>query len=223
MSSSRRYLLLVLGWCVSFCVFSEDIAALYQLTQYRGFQRHTHPIVYAKIGDYRLRIQTTLGMADAWKKTSNPKRPVFYRFFLKDKRSIYYEKYDLPSPLSQITEHEADVFAFHHWLALPLVKTSRFAQHPVDMYQGTQEGQFISLMWFKDWGLPAVIKVHQKPFSNQLIFEKRLDTTVIKNQLQTFLSYTTTDFADIGDNEQDPFLAAMIRQGFIEHYGLCGF
>ncbi|MBO9492310.1 hypothetical protein J7384_18255 [Endozoicomonas sp. G2_1] len=35
-------------------------------------------------------------------------------------------------------------------------------------------------------------------------------------------SYLLTDYADIGDNEQDPFLAKMINQGFIEH-GSLGF
>ena len=31
--------------------------------------------------------------------------------------------------------------------------------------------------------------------------------------------YQSTDFADIGDNESDPFLQRMIHQGFIEHPG----
>ena len=35
-------------------------------------------------------------------------------------------------------------------------------------------------------------------------------------------NYQTTDYADIGDNESDPFLAKMINLGFVEH-GASGF
>ena len=35
-------------------------------------------------------------------------------------------------------------------------------------------------------------------------------------------AYQSTDYADIGDNESDPFIAKMIHQGFVEH-GASGF
>jgi len=35
-------------------------------------------------------------------------------------------------------------------------------------------------------------------------------------------SYQTTDYADIGDNESDPFLLKMMNLGFIKH-GASGF
>jgi len=44
----------------------------------------------------------------------------------------------------------------------------------------------------------------------------------IQQQFALWDAYQTTDYADIGDNEGDPFLAKMINLGFIEH-GASGF
>jgi hypothetical protein len=43
------------------------------------------------------------------------------------------------------------------------------------------------------------------------------DEGVIAAQFKQWDNFQTTDYADIGDNESDPFLAKMINQGFIEH------
>ncbi|WP_352289120.1 hypothetical protein, partial [Psychrobacter sp. GW64-MNA-CIBAN-0177] len=40
---------------------------------------------------------------------------------------------------------------------------------------------------------------------------------VIVAQFAKWDNFQTTDYADIGDNENDPFLAKMINLGFIEH------
>ena len=48
------------------------------------------------------------------------------------------------------------------------------------------------------------------------------DTPAIKAQFAKWDNFQTTDYADIGDNESDPFLAKMINLGFIEH-GATGF
>ena len=44
----------------------------------------------------------------------------------------------------------------------------------------------------------------------------------MKAQFAEWYNYQTTDYAYIGDNENDPFLAKMINQGFVEH-GASGF
>ena len=40
---------------------------------------------------------------------------------------------------------------------------------------------------------------------------------IITQAFRQRANYQTTDFADIGDNEADPFLIKMINLGFIEH------
>lgn len=48
------------------------------------------------------------------------------------------------------------------------------------------------------------------------------DQAIIKDRFAAWDSHETTDFADIGDNESDPFLMRMITLGFISH-GASGF
>lgn len=43
------------------------------------------------------------------------------------------------------------------------------------------------------------------------------DTAQIALRFEQWDSYDSVDFAGIGDNEPDPFLARMINPGFIEH------
>lgn len=48
------------------------------------------------------------------------------------------------------------------------------------------------------------------------------DAAVVADQYQRWDEFDTMDFADIGDNENDPFLMTMINLGFINH-GASGF
>jgi hypothetical protein len=52
---------------------------------------------------------------------------------------------------------------------------------------------------------------------NWQLAEVTYDNKMIQQQLDTFSAYQSTDFADIGDNESDPFFRKMINLGFIEH------
>lgn len=48
------------------------------------------------------------------------------------------------------------------------------------------------------------------------------DPKIVDQYFDTLGGYDTTDYADVGDMENDPFLAKMINQGFVEH-GASGF
>lgn len=48
------------------------------------------------------------------------------------------------------------------------------------------------------------------------------DTAIVDTRFNRWATYQTTDYADIGDNESDPFLRKMINLGFVDH-GNSGF
>lgn len=43
------------------------------------------------------------------------------------------------------------------------------------------------------------------------------ETKLVAEKFKELSNYDTTDYADIGDNESDPFLLKMINLGFVEH------
>lgn len=49
------------------------------------------------------------------------------------------------------------------------------------------------------------------------LLELTTSSEKIAEQFMQWQHYKTTDYADVGDNEDDPFLAKMINLGFVEH------
>lgn len=67
------------------------------------------------------------------------------------------------------------------------------------------------------------MRISKPQLTQTLTLDKvKFDKAAVMQQFANWDSFQTTDYADIGDNEGDPFLAKMINLGFIEH-GASGF
>jgi len=90
-------------------------------------------------------------------------------------------------------------------------------------YSGKLKGHRYNVSWLKKQKL---VTFYRDKSDHQLInitlIKKENDPEKIAATFTHYLNYNMVDFADIGDNENDPFIAKMIRQGFIEH-GASGF
>jgi hypothetical protein len=74
------------------------------------------------------------------------------------------------------------------------------------------------LLWNTDLKLITELTIKQGGRQSHLQLEKiEQDEKVIEAAFAQRSEYQATDFADIGDNESDPFLIKMINLGFIEH------
>ncbi|MDF1691324.1 MAG: hypothetical protein P1U47_03050 [Zhongshania sp.] len=87
-----------------------------------------------------------------------------------------------------------------------------------EIYTLHDDTQLITLTW-----LPAsqLVKNYQRELNGQLtvwaLTNKSSDSKMIKAFFDKYLNYQTTDYADIGDSESDPFIRKMINLGFIDH------
>lgn len=89
-----------------------------------------------------------------------------------------------------------------------------------ELYQWENESSNLrgSLRWNADLKLVIELTLTQGNQQSHWQLEKiELDEKVIESEFSKRANYQTTDFADIGDNESDPFLIKMINLGFIEH------
>lgn len=88
----------------------------------------------------------------------------------------------------------------------------------VESYTGKYHDALIALTWLPQLRLPNELQV-ETPGSIQLwqLRETVRSPQRIDAVFASRRDYATTDYADIGDNESDPFLQKMIRMGFIEH------
>ncbi|RJG17922.1 hypothetical protein D4A39_05365 [Alcanivorax profundi] len=92
----------------------------------------------------------------------------------------------------------------------------------VAVVQGCEAGEFENaegarVLWLETAGLPARIAENDTVW--QLV---SLEQVAESDTFARWSAWQSTDFADVGDNEADPFLRRMIALGFVEH-GASGF
>ncbi|MFT7405179.1 hypothetical protein [Zhongshania sp.] len=101
---------------------------------------------------------------------------------------------------------------------MTLIKTIGSGCDREEIYTLKDLQQSITLNWLPAYRLVKSYTRNAKgQTSTWLLTAKSTDTKVINVFFEQHLNYQTTDYADIGDNESDPFLRKMINLGFIEH------
>ena len=92
-----------------------------------------------------------------------------------------------------------------------------------ETYVNNSGGQFTQIEWLPEKKLVKAFSHVKAGKSISWTLQSTVeDRQQVAAQMTLRDSYQATDFADIGDNESDPFLLGMINLGFIEH-GTSGF
>tara|TARA_R110001583_G_scaffold43470_1_gene138322 strand:+ start:8723 stop:9469 length:747 start_codon:yes stop_codon:yes gene_type:complete len=91
-------------------------------------------------------------------------------------------------------------------------------QHELYQWHNNETDLQGKLVWNADLNLVVSLTMTQGKKQSHWQLEKiEQDKFIIDQEFSQRDSYQATDFADIGDNESDPFLIKMINLGFIEH------
>lgn len=104
--------------------------------------------------------------------------------------------------------------------SLSLVSIKKEGCHQHELYQWHNEETKLQgkLVWNADLNLVVLLSMIQGDQQNHWQLENiEYDEAIIARAFNQRDNYQATDFADIGDNESDPFLIKMINLGFIEH------
>lgn len=163
------------------------------------------------------------GMTEVWQKLSNGELRLI-RYFDHDKQAIEYQpgevSYHNAKSYWQQLQHMVD-----DAMLAKMTLTNKVGSgcNYVETYQLNTDKQTLTIDWMPQYHLTkSLSKVVNGIETNwQLVKlidqqQKILDTFKIREQ------YRSTDYADIGDNESDPFLKKMISLGYVEH-GPSGF
>ncbi|ROQ18933.1 hypothetical protein [Gallaecimonas pentaromativorans] len=154
-------------------------------------------------------------MAEWWH-FEDPKRPGFSRVFDQQQRRIDYYMGDLRALGVQAQQEEVESFAARHLLGQLTKQGSSPCEH-AERYQGEINGVSYDLLWSPVLAAPLAIVTRKGEVERRWQADKLLGKDAVNARFATWQRYRETDFADIGDMENDPFLAKMINQGFIEH------
>ncbi|WP_392343137.1 hypothetical protein [uncultured Shewanella sp.] len=143
-------------------------------------------------------------------------------YFIDDKRAIEYEATKTIS--NQAWQYHAQLLHPLFQKQSTLIETTGQGCDKLEHYQQQTNTKTVDIWWFPAKKLVQRIStaLSDKGESadkavNWQLAEVTYDNKMIQQQLDTFSAYQSTDFADIGDNESDPFFRKMINLGFIEH------
>lgn len=129
-------------------------------------------------------------------------------------------------------EYQAKAISESHWQqirqlipnskkqSLTLVNTIKDSCYQQALYKWQDKATNLKgkLLWNKDLNLITELTVVQgKQKSHWRLQAIEHNKEVIELAFSQRANYQSTDYADIGDNESDPFLIKMINLGFIEH------
>ncbi|WP_028772633.1 hypothetical protein [Shewanella waksmanii] len=191
---------------------SQAYQATYQVQRSDGGE---HQLILTRFND-TIRYQSHDSVFEQWNLQGE-----FSRYFANHMRSVTYTRGDLKSL------HRVPNIAQKFHLIAPdmLAQFSKGSEHnqgcfTVTDYHST-EPQEVKLQWIAQLQLPYSLNYQNA--AHQVRFTLANVTPITAADFNAVATgYRDIDFADIGDNESDPFIAKMINQGFIEH-GSSGF
>lgn len=156
-------------------------------------------------------------ITEIWEKSTNNQAQLI-RAFDKDKRSIEYD------PIDVRMEKQSSSWDIHKNLANPKLfnlknpQVLQIGSCRYEHYEEIIDGKKIIMDYEANNNILISLKV--KKLNIMLYSYKLKDIKGINkkvNHVKTAISYDSTDFADIGDNESDPFFTKMITLGFVTY------
>jgi len=220
-SSSLLLIALAMPAHAKDCSPSTPISAHYQVTS-----RSTPQTVNPNINQLVLwRLENSVaeqfpakGITEVWER-NHSKSIKLNRYFDTYQRGIEYS----PSEVKGIKSDDdwsmkTQLVADSLLQKMSLSKREGSGCDREETYILADKNQTMTLVWLPAYRLVKSYHIEDSTRQQEWILtDKTTDKDSINAFFNKHMDYKTTDYADIGDSESDPFLRKMIRLGFIEH------
>lgn len=218
---------MVLFSLFSFNIFAQEcqlavdsISAQYQVIENdklikTSFKQSDTPIkieLHRKGNSVLQRFDNT-GISHIWSKMAN-KRISLVRVFEQYQHAIEYQ----PNELGQKPSWQS----INQLLPTPEIKKMTLISKAGDgcqlkeYYQLNAGENEYQLTWMPELALVSHFEVKTRKLAKQWkLMSFEVNSARSADLFAQYMNYSSTDYADIGDNESNPFLAKMIHQGFM--------
>lgn len=201
----------------------EHLAATYQFKKMTSGNAEKHILTLWRNGKRLAHENPEKRMTAIWEQGFDG-RLRLVRSFDVDNRGIEYQPsevkvYDQEAYWSQLN-HLISPEHFQNW---EMIKSNGKGCELVQTYALKSDHEATQITWMPTSKL--VISLSQKTDTHNIewkLVKVIRDKNLISRAFENWDSYHMTDYADIGDNESDPFLLKMMNLGHIEH-GAAGF
>ncbi len=157
---------------------------------------------------------------ELWQQLRNQQiRPI--RYFQHAQRGIEYQPSEVQGEQDWSSKYQlvSDKFL----ASMTHQKSTGEGCELTEYYTQQQGDSKIELSWLANQKLLKAIRISTPTYSREItLTSSHHNQQNVQAEFAKWDNYQTTDYADIGDNESDPFLAKMINLGFVEH-GASGF
>lgn len=198
-----------------------SIAARYEVRQSQISRRprsHTFQFDFWRTGD-RIEIHNlATHSGEIWIRAADGDI-VYQRVFHDDKRVIEYTSGDLRA-LNRYPSWEAKAGLIEPSVLQRLQHTgsSAYLGRPAEHYQGQIDGIDVELLWFADLKLPAQIRYVSEGHEHSLNLLEYYRASQAPWERPSIRDYQSIDYADLGDNEADPFIQKVLESGEGHHH-----
>ena len=190
---------------------AKPIKANYEVSTFiKDRKVASYPFTFYRDAAHALYVYPNEGLADLWTLTQNNQLELS-RNFSAAKRAIEYTSADLRNVRNR--ERWDKLFG-----VIDLQGESPISQQDADCKSiATYKDAHKSIRYYNRLKLPASMTFIEGNQRQTYTLKSWTYSHEIQHKLNMYRHYDAMDFADIGDNEADPFVSKMITMGFIEH------
>ena len=190
---------------------AKPIKANYEVSTFiKDRKVASYPFTFYRDTAHALYVYPNEGLADLWTLTQNNQLELS-RNFSAAKRAIEYTSADLRNVRNR--ERWDKLFG-----VIDLQGESPISQQGADCKSiATYQDAHKSIRYYNRLKLPASMTFIDGDKRQTYTLKAWSYSHELQQKLNMYQRYDAMDFADIGDNEADPFVSKMITMGFIEH------
>lgn len=202
------------------CPERSQVKANYQIEVQQGDQRRVQLLELWRAGNQVALQYPQSDITELWEPVK-PGRLHLTRYFDQYGRGIEYQSTEIKGEQDWSVKRQlvSDHLISSMTLQQTLGRGCAMEQH----YSLVQGGKRMELSWLPQQQLVKRFRVTEDTLTRTwLLTGHESQAQPITQRFAELSGFDTTDYADVGDSESDPFLKKMINLGFIEH-GATGF
>jgi hypothetical protein len=209
------------------CNKSADyLGAIYSLTAEGAAQpgRERRKVLVWRKPQQVAREYPEAGVTEVWALTEG-NRLYVSRYFDQYHRGIEYQPDEVASSdVNADWQRQRELMSREHLESLELLRSSGKGCDREEVFHGTDHRVVETVRWLPELQLAREWRLQEEDGTTLRwqLEDIVTDTRKIDAAFALREQYQMTDYADIGDNESDPFLLRMINLGFVSH-GASGF
>lgn len=160
------------------------------------------------------------GVTELWERLPNQQIRLI-RAFDHYQRAIEYQPNEVKLRNAEVTWQKKYQILPNAFLKRMTLRGSQGTGCQLTLYYRYQHQHVTAdIAWLKSWQLPSKQTIKRGRDTETItLIEKVLGSKKVNAVFSALDDYDMMDYADIGDNESDPFLAKMLRLGYMPHGG----